>query len=236
METALYASLTRQSGLMREMDVIAHNIANLSTSGFRREGVVFAEHVAATGLAPSVSMAHATGRHVDLSQAGLTQTGGALDLAIQGQGFFQVDTPDGPMLTRAGAFVLAADGAMVTPDGHALLDAGGSAVQVPPGGGAVVLAQDGTLSVGGAPVARIGLVLPADPLALRHHAGTLFTAGETLPAEDATLHQGFLEDSNVNPVSEIARMISVQRAYEIGQSLMDREDERIRGVIQTLGR
>lgn len=236
MELATYASLTRQSGLMREMDVIAHNMANLSTHGFRREGVIFAEHVSATGAAPSLSMAHATGRHVDLTQAGLTQTGGTLDLAIQGQGFFQIETAGGPRMTRAGAFLLSADGTIVTAEGHALLDAGGSPMRVPPGGGGLAVAQDGTLTIAGAPVARIGLVVPADPLSLRHQSGVMFTSGETVPVADASLHQGFLEDSNTNPVAEIARMISVQRAYELGQSLLDREDERIRGVIQTLGR
>jgi flagellar basal-body rod protein FlgF len=73
-------------------------------------------------------------------------------------------------------------------------------------------------------------------LALQHQAGTMFSGGELIPAEGATVMQGMLEDSNVQPVSEIARMIEVQRAYELGQKFLDAEDERVRGVIQTLGR
>jgi len=236
MDAAGYVTLSRQSGLMREMQVVANNIANLSTTGFRREGVIFSEHVARLPEGPSLSMANGNARVVDLSQAGLTQTGGSFDFAIQGEGFFLIETPQGQELTRAGSFTPSAEGELVNPDGHRLLDAGGAPVFVPPGAGPVGLAPDGTLSAGGAPLARIGLWQPVDPLSLRHQSGASFTAGEVAPAEGATVLQGFLEESNVDPVSEIARMVTVQRAYELGQSFLDKEDERVRGVIQTLGR
>lgn len=236
MDSAVYATLTRQSGLMREMQVVAHNIANLSTAGFRREGVVFSEHVERMDTGPSLSMAHASGRQVDLSEGTLSQTGGTFDFAIRGEGFFLVETPEGERLTRAGNFTPNAAGELVNPDGHRLLDAGAAPVFVPPDAGSVTLGQDGTLSAGARPLAQIGLWQPADPLALRHEAGTLFEGGELEPAEGATLLQGFVEESNVEPVSEITRMIEVQRAYEQGQAFLAREDERVRGVIQTLGR
>ena len=236
MDAAGYATLPRQSGLMREMGVVANNIANASTSGFRREGVVFSEYVTALDQDPSLSMSYASGRDVDLSQAGLSQTGGSFDFAIQGDGFFLIETPDGQKLTRAGSFTPSAEGELVTPDGYRLLDAGGAPIFIPPDAGPVALAADGTLSANGDPIAQVGLWQPADPLALRHQAGTMFSGGELIPAEGATVMQGMLEDSNVQPVSEIARMIEVQRAYELGQKFLDAEDERVRGVIQTLGR
>ncbi len=236
MDAAGYATLTRQSGLMREMGVVANNIANASTSGFRREGVVFSEYVTALDQDPSLSMSYASGRDVDLSQAGLSQTGGSFDFAIQGDGFFLIETPDGQKLTRAGSFTPSAEGELVTPDGYRLLDAGGAPIFIPPDAGVVALAADGTLSANGDPIAQVGLWQPADPLALRHQAGTMFSGGELIPVEGATVIQGMLEDSNVQPVSEIARMIEVQRAYELGQKFLDAEDERVRGVIQTLGR
>lgn len=236
MDAAGYTTLTRQSGLMREMQVVAHNIANISTAGFRREGVVFSEHIARLDDSPSLSMAYANARHVDLSQAGVSNTGGTFDFAIQGEGFFLIDTPEGERLTRAGSFTPSAEGELVTPDGMRLLDLGGAPVFVPPGARVISLGEDGTLSADGAPVAQIGLWRPVDPLSLQHQAGTLFSAGEVEPAEGAKLLQGFLEDSNVEPVSEIARMIEVQRAYELGQKFLDAEDSRVRGVIQTLGR
>jgi flagellar basal-body rod protein FlgF len=235
MDAALYATLNRQSGLMREMGVVANNIANSSTAGFRREGVVFSEYVVALQGDPSLSMAHASGRHLDLSQATLTMTGGAFDFAIQGEGFFLVETPQGERLTRAGSFTPNAEGELVTPDGHRLLDAGGGPVFVPPDS-PVALARDGTLSANGQPIAQIGLWQPVDPLALRHLSGTLFDGGAVEPAGEATVIQGMLEESNVEPVTEITRMIEVQRAYELGQKFLDAEDERVRAVIQTLGR
>lgn len=236
MDAAGYATLNRQSGLMREMGVVANNIANASTTGFRREGVVFSEFVAALDEDPSLSMAHASGRHVDLSQSTISQTGGQFDFAIQGEGFFLIETPQGQRLTRAGSFTPSADGELVTPDGYRLLDAGGAPIFVPPDAKGVALATDGTLSANGQPIAQVGLWQPADPLSLRHQAGTMFAAADLEPAEGATVLQGMLEDSNVEPVSEIARMIEVQRAYELGQRFLDSEDERVRGVIQALGR
>lgn len=236
MDAAGYATLNRQSGLMREMGVVANNIANSSTTGFRREGVVFSEYVAALSQDPSLSMAHASGRHVDLSQSTLGQTGGQFDFAIQGEGFFLIETPQGNRLTRAGSFTPSSEGELVTPDGYRLLDAGGAPVFVPPNAKGLALAADGTLSAQGQPIAQIGLWQPSDPLTLRHQSGTMFSANEVEPAGNATILQGMLEDSNVEPVSEIARMIEVQRAYELGQKFLDGEDERVRGVISTLGR
>ncbi|MBP9182905.1 MAG: flagellar hook-basal body complex protein [Fuscovulum sp.] len=236
MDAAGYTALGRQSGLMREMQLVANNIANLSTTGFRREGMVFAEHVKALDEEPSLSMAHGTGRIVDLSQAGLTMTGASFDFAIQGDGFFLIETPEGNRLTRSGSFTPNAAGELVNMDGQRLLDAGGAPVFIPPDAGPVGLAEDGTLSAGGVPIAQIGLWQPTDPLALKHQAGTLFDGGEVEPVEGSRIYQGFLEDSNVNPVSEIARMIEVQRAYELGQKFLDAEDGRMRGVIETLGR
>jgi flagellar basal-body rod protein FlgF len=236
MDAAGYATLHRQSGLMREMGLVANNIANSSTTGFRREGVVFSEFVAALDQDPSLSMAHASGRHVDLSQSTLSQTGGQFDFAIQGEGFFLIETPQGQRMTRAGSFTPSVEGELVTPDGYRLLDAGGAPIFVPPDAKGVALAADGTLSTNGQPIAQVGLWQPTDPLSLKHQAGTLFAADAVEPAEGATILQGQLEDSNVEPVSEIARMIEVQRAYELGQKFLDAEDERVRGVIQALGR
>ena len=237
MDAAGYTTLTRQAGLMREMQVVANNIANISTNGFRREGVVFAEYVAALDDGPSLSMAHATARHVDLGQAGLSQTGGAFDFAIQGDGFFLIETPQGQQLTRAGSFTPSATGELVTADGFRLLDQGGAPVFIPPDAGQVAMGSDGTLSANGVPLGKIGLWHPTDPQQLQHQSGTMFASPSGVqPSEGGSVLQGFLEESNVNPVSEIARMITVQRAYELGQTFLDREDARVRDVVQTLGK
>ncbi|AUM74558.1 flagellar hook-basal body complex protein [Paracoccus jeotgali] len=239
MDNAIYASLTRQSGLMREMRVIANNIANAETNGYRREGVIFSEYLTATGDGrEGLSMAHARGRLLDLGQAGISQTGGTYDLAIDGSGFFALQTPEGTRLTRAGAFLVSAEGELMTAAGHRLLDEGLAPIAVPPGARQVAVGADGTLSADGEAFGRVGVFATPDPATMLRSGGTMFTADEAAlaPAEDARVQQGFLEDSNVDPIAEISRMIEVQRAYEMGANLLDREDRRIRDAITALTR
>lgn len=236
MDNAFYTTLTRQSGLMREMQSLANNIANASTTGFRAEGVMFAEHVKALGPdASSLSMATATVRDTLMTQGALAQTGGAFDLAIEGDGFFLIEAPGGQRLTRAGMFGPNANGDLVTADGYPVLDAGGAPVFVPQGVGQVGIAPDGTISADGQPIGQIGLFVPIDQNEMTREGGVMFAAPAGVqPALDGRMLQGFLESSNVNPILEIGRMIEVQRAYELGQSFMDKEDERIRGVIEAI--
>lgn len=238
MENAIYATLTRQSGLWSEMQAVANNIANANTTGYRAEGLLFSEYVRDLGRgAPSLSMAAARVRLTDFAQGALAQTGGAFDLAIEGEGFFLVATPAGQRLTRAGHFTPNENGDLVTAEGYPVLDAGGAPVFVPTGAGQVAISPDGTISAGGQPVGQIGLVRPVDPLSLLREDGVRFRADAGWePAADARMMQGFLEESNVDSVRQITRMIEVQRAYELGQTFLDREDERIRGVIRAMGR
>lgn len=236
MDNASYTTLTRQSGLLSEMQALANNIANASTTGFRAEGIMFAEHVKAVGPdAPSLSMATANVRNTVLTQGALDQTGGTFDLAIEGEGFFLIETTGGPRLTRAGAFGPNENGDLVTAEGNLVLDGGGAPVFVPRGLGTVGIGADGTISAGGQPIGQIGLVMPVDPSQMVRESGVMFDAqGGFEPAINGRVLQGFLEGSNVNPILEISRMIEVQRAYELGQSFLDKEDERIRSVIQAI--
>ena len=238
MDNAAYITLTRMSGLRREMQVVANNIANATTAGYRREGMIFSEYVVrADRDEPSLSMALGNTRQSFQMQGALAQTNGSFDMAIEGEGFFQLETPQGPRLTRAGIFTPNEAGELVNMDGHRLLDAGGAAIFVPPDATSIGMSRDGTLSADGQPFGQVGLFLPVDPVTMSRAAGTLFKVdGPIEPVEAPVLLQGFIEESNVDPVLELTRMIEVQRAYERGQSLLDREDERIKSVIQTLGR
>lgn len=238
MDNAIYATLTRQSGLMKEMRTVANNIANANTTGFRREGVVFAEHLRAIdGHGDTLSMADARGRLVDLHQGVLTQTNGTFDLAIDGEGFFMIETPDGNRLTRAGAFMPSGEGELMNADGHRLLDEGQGPLIVPAGAGAVSIGSDGTLSANGVPFGRVGVFVTAEGAQLNYQSGTSFTTDiDPEPSESPRIRQGFLEESNVDPVFEISRMIEVQRAYEMNQAFLDREDQRIRNAITTMTR
>ncbi len=237
MDLAGYVALTRQSGLLKEIQSVANNIANLSTTGYRREGVIFAEEVQALPVeGGSVAMTEARARYTDELQGSLQETGGTLDLAIEGDGYFTVMTPQGERLTRAGAFTRNQDGVVVNMDGHPLLDEGGGEITVPFEVKSIGVSADGTMSADGAPLARVGLVQVQDQTKLFREAGVLFRADDPPePVENGRILQGFLEQSNVSPVTEMARMIEVQRAYEYGQKLMDQEDSRIRQVVKTLG-
>jgi flagellar basal-body rod protein FlgF len=235
MENAGYTTLTRQTGLMREMQVVANNIANAATTGFRQEGLVFGEYVKRIEGGESLSMATANIRNTSLVQGALTQTAGTLDFAIEGEGFFLIETPAGERLTRAGNFAVSAEGDLVTNDGFRVLDAGGAPVFIPPDAGEVGVSADGTVSANGRPLTQIGLVRPIDKLDLIREDGVMFrTEGGSEPVLDGRILQGFLEGANVDPVGQIARMIEVQRAYELGQSFLDSENQRILKALDSI--
>ena len=181
-------------------------------------------------------MGTANPRFLDTAQGGLTVTRGVYDFAIEGDGYFTIDTPDGQRLTRAGSFALSPEGSLVNMDGFPLLDAAGGPVFIPPGASEIAVGADGSISIDGAAVGQIGLVTVGDPKALRHDGGTMLVALEPVqPVTNARIAQGFLENANVNPVVEISRMIEVQRAYELSASLAKNEDDRIRQSVRKLG-
>ena len=230
-----YVTVSRQSGLMNEMQIIANNIANSATTGYRQEGLIFSEFVDSSQGRSSLSMSRSQIHNTSMAQGTLTQTNGSFDFAIEGEGFFMVETPSGQRLTRAGSFSPNPDGDLVTMDGYRVMDAGGSPVFVPGSAENVNVAADGTISADGQPLGQIGLFLPTDPLGMVRESGVMFRADAGAePAENGKILQGFLEGSNVNPISQLARMIEVQRSYEMGQSFLEAEDERIRNAVETL--
>lgn len=235
MDPTGYVTLSRQSGLMREMQVVANNIANAATTGYRSEGVIFSEHVHSAPGSEPVSMGRARVRDTSMAQGALVPTGGAFDLAIEGEGFFLIETQAGERLTRAGSFSPDANGDLVTAAGDRVLDEGGAPVFVPPDAGNIQVGADGTISAGDRVLGRLGLVLPADPGGLVREDGVMFRAEAGIePAPQARILQRVLERSNVNAVGQLARMVEIQRAYEIGQSFLQTEDQRLRDAVKTL--
>jgi flagellar basal-body rod protein FlgF len=235
MGIASYVTVSRQTGLMNEMQIIANNIANAATTGYRQEGLIFSEFVNSAQGRSSLSLSRAQVRNTSMAQGTLTQTNGSFDFAIEGEGFFLVETPAGERLTRAGSFSPSPEGDLVTMNGYRVLDAGGSPVFVPGSVEKVSVASDGTISVDGQPLGQIGLFMPVDPTGMVREDGVMFRAdGGAEPTDTAQVLQGFLEGSNVNPISQLARMIEVQRSYEMGQSFLETEDERIRNAIKSL--
>ena len=165
-------------------------IANANTTGYRGEGVVFSEVVRSTGSGASLSMATARAHVTNMGQGALAQTGGAFDLAIEGEGFFMVQTPDGPRLTRAGHFGPNEAGDLVTAEGHPVLDAGGAPLIVPVGLGPVGIAPDGTVQGGSQTGYAIALGMDLVPDEMVEAVGAKYVA--ELAAADNHLTTGFL--------------------------------------------
>jgi flagellar basal-body rod protein FlgF len=235
MTNVAFAALSRQTAIARELDSIANNVANASTSGYRRDAFIFSEFVKALDARPSMSQTRVGGRLLDMANGEMTNTGSPLDVAIAGPGFFRIETPTGALLTRAGAFSLNAEGVLVAHDGSPVGGEGGAEIVVPADAGPLSIAEDGTISADGAPLGRIEIV-NADPTTLSRAGDTRFRpAGEFEPVANPRMRQGFIEASNVNPVLEIARLIEVQRSFEIGQQVLADENDRARRAIESLG-
>ncbi|NRA31021.1 MAG: flagellar basal-body rod protein FlgF [Parvularculaceae bacterium] len=235
MSDAITVSLSRQSGLLRELAVVANNIANVSTDGFKREAAVFAEFVSSRASQPSVSLGSLRGHFPDLTQGSLKQTGATYDLAIDGEGWFAVARRGELLLTRGGSFTLDAEGQMVTPDGYPVVDDGGSPIVIPESARNVVISTDGTVTADEVEMAQVG-VLTTDAESLSRVGENLWrTNGAIRFADFPVIRQGFVEASNVRAVEEIARLIEVQRMYEAGAALQTDDHERISSMIEALG-
>lgn len=235
MSGPIYTTLGRQQGLMQEMQVVANNLANASTTGYKSDRAIFAEFLVPTGTDgnQSLSMGGLGGHSFLMEQGGLKFTGGKFDVAIQGEGFFTVDTPQGQRLTRAGHFQLTAAGQLIDMHGNAVLSAGGNPITIPEDALDVAIGQDGTISGNGQIIDQLGIVRAEGEL--QRDSNTYFAApGGVAQTQDAKLVQGALEQSNVSPVLEVARMIEVQRAYEAGQALLEKEDQRISQLISAV--
>lgn len=231
-----YLAVNRQLGLATEMDMVANNLANLNTTGFRREGLAFTEFVISAQVGESVSMADLGARYVSELPGAVAATGGRLDVAIEGEGYFAIQTEDGIRLTRAGAFQTSPEGFLVTPSGDEVLDAGQAPIPIPVEAKNVLIGADGTLSTNGEPIAQVG-VFNAPRELISRFGDTAFIVEDDAfePIADPRVRQGALEQSNVDAIMEIARMIEVTRAYETAQSLIEDEDRRIQEAISTLG-
>lgn len=232
MSSPIYTTLARQQGLMQEMQVVANNLANSSTTGYKSDRAIFTEFLVSTGNAGdhSLSMGGLGGHAFQMEQGGLNFTGGRFDLAIQGEGFFRIQTPEGERLTRAGHFQLSAAGQLIDMQGNAVLSAGGNPINIPEDALDINFGEDGTISGNGQIIDQVGVVTVEGQL--QKDSNTYFSSEDApVQTQNAKLVQGALEQSNVSPVLEVSRMIEVQRAYEAGQALLEKEDQRISQLI-----
>jgi flagellar basal-body rod protein FlgF len=245
MENPSYIALSQQMALRRQMDVIATNIANSSTPSFKAERMMFEELVAGKAPYPAsggsrrgLSFVHEAGMLRDVADGALLQTGNTLDLAINGPGYFVVETPAGARYTRNGNFRLDQDGRIVTSDGFALLDGQDRPIAIRPGETRIEISAQGAVTTESGEVGRIRVVSFADEQALRKLGSGLYdTDQEPQPMAAATeVRQGMIEGSNVKAVSEITSMMEVLRRYQSAQKIIDSEHELSRRAIEKLSR
>ncbi|MGN6764284.1 MAG: flagellar basal-body rod protein FlgF [Rhizobiaceae bacterium] len=238
MPTGLYVSLSAQMALQKRLETIADNVANANTVGFRATGIKFEDVVNGTGD-KSVDFASQGTNFLSGKAGGLTRTGDPYDFAVQGDAWFGIATPAGTVMTRDGRFTMSPAGELVTHEGYAVLDAGGAAIQLNPNDGPPVAGKDGTLRQDGKLVAAIGLfTFDAGPNVQRFGNSGVIPAGRPVPVvDDATVgvEQGFLEQSNVDPMREMARLIMVQRTFEDTASLVRKSEATLDDAIKTLG-
>ncbi|ESY67675.1 flagellar basal-body rod protein FlgF [Mesorhizobium sp. M0051] len=238
MRDSLYVALSSQIALERRLDTIADNVANASTIGFRATGVKFEDVVSGTG-SKSVSFASSGKTYLSGAHGALSETGNPFDFAVQGDAWFAIDTPVGTVMTRDGRFSMNENGELMSMEGHAVLDAGGSPIQLDPRNGPPKAGADGSLRQNGQLVGSIGLYNfdPGENF-VRYGNSGIVPARTPEPVGDRSdigIAQGFLEESNVNPVLEITRLIMVQRAFENTAALMRQTDSSTDEAIKTLG-
>lgn len=242
MDNAMYVALSRQMTLQRELNIVANNIANVDTTGFKVEGTMVKTDPS-TGAAmvdgpPSLKFVIDDGVTRDFSQGALRQTDGAFDLGIEGQGFFKIQTAAGERYTRDGRFTLSPEGKLTTQAGDAVQGEGGDIV-VDPTQGEVHIASDGTVSQGTNKVGKIAVVTFDDLSSLSKTGDNLFSNTSNLqpqPSTAARVHQGMLEGSNVNSILQVTRLIEISRAYESMARTIENSAELSRRSVERLGR
>ncbi len=241
MDNSLLVSLSQQLAAYRSMDVIANNLANVSTPGFKRETAKFEEYVAKVDPSEGqtgtqyVSFVKDAGISRDISQGNMERTGAPFDFAINGDGYFVVQTPGGARYTRDGHFTLDAAGQVVNSSGYALQGDGG-AITITPDDGDIQVGADGVISGKTGQIGKLRVVEFADNRTLTKQGANLYSTDQApVTAAKATIGQGMLESSNVQPVLEISHMIEVMRAYQATASLSQSKEDLTRQAISKLG-
>lgn len=240
MENLLLVGLSQQMAMRRHLDIIANNIANMSTTAFKSESVLFEEYVmdvpAALSPSESISFVEDVATIRNLQEGRVETTGGALDVAIIGNGYLAIDTPSGVRYTRNGHFKLDATGQIVTGDGDPVLDVDGNTIIIETGETDLTIARDGSISTSAGTKARLNIVSFANEGELEKSGSSLFATEQTPePALGVEVVQGAIEQSNVQPILEMTKMIEVMQAYRSISDLMQRAEELERRALREAG-
>jgi flagellar basal-body rod protein FlgF len=249
MENGSLVGLSRQIALQRELDVVANNIANLNTTGFKADGVIFQEHLMPVargnqfrGNDRQISFVMDRATWLDLSQGPVEQTGNPLDIAISGNAFLAVQTPRGERYTRNGALQVNGAGELVTSEGLRVVGANGPIV-LGAGDRDVSISTDGTISVRegrnttDSLRGKLKLVTFANPQRLQKDGTSTYAAPDGVQPQAATtvrINQGAIEKSNVRSVVEMTRMVEVTRTYTQVATILQQQSDMRRAAIEKL--
>ena len=234
MQSSLYVALAAQRVLQRQLETVAHNVANMNTVGFRAEEIDFDALI--SNAEPDGVNYPTLGKVMPSDAPGaLEQTGNPLDIALSGPGWFAIQTPEGVVYTRDGRMQIDAFGELRTIDGHEMLDSSLAPILLNPNGGTIKISPDGRVMQDGRLVGNIGVFdVPQENLTKRYENSGFFAAvegGPIAPGVDSKVSQGFVEASNVNPIGQMAKMIAIQRMFEsLNASISDSEKTMQRSI------
>ncbi len=239
MSNTMSIALSQQMALRRNMDVIANNLANMNTTAFKTESVIFEEYLMDVqkpdGNTESFSYVLDQGVNRDLTEGHQQVTGNPLDFSIKGPGYFVIETDAGERYTRNGNFTLNPEGQLVTKEGYAVLDTGRAPITFTPQDGEITVAEDGTISTQLGQRGQLYVVSFDNESELSKEGGSLFSTLQTAtPVEDIIIVQGMTEQSNVAPIIEMTKMISVLRAYQSASELLKANQDMNTEAIRTL--
>lgn len=246
MENSIFLGLSRQVALRDQMDLIANNVANMSTPGYRAQNMVFTEYIDKPkgkndelGKQDPLSFVLDYGQYQVTAEGPMQFTGNPTDVALSGPGYIGVKKPNSDEIfyTRAGNFQLNVNGELVTGQGDQVVDDGGSPIVIPEHSGQIKIAEDGTIGNADGAIAKIKVTEFDNTQDLEARGDGLYAATKKDPgheAEKTRVMQGMLEGSNVKPVLEMTRMIDVLRSYQRTQRLLQSEHDRQRTMIQRL--
>lgn len=238
MENSIYLGLSRQVTLRTNMDIIAQNVANINTSGYRGQNTLFTEFLSdPRGADDPLSFVNDEGQYQVTAPGSLRTTGSQLDIAIQGPGYIGIQAPSGNIeYSRDGNFQLDAIGVLTTQAGFPVASAGGGDIIVPPGSTEVKIDENGFVSNQNGQVGQIMISEFENVQQLEARGNNLYAivGGAAIPAIESRVKQGMLEGSNVNPILETTRMITTLREYQSIQNVLQTENDRLRSAIQKL--
>ena len=242
MANADYVSLSLATALQRSLDMAAHNMANASTAGYKSVQPLF-EAVQPDGTEDeAISYVEDRGTYLNVSQGALVATGNPLDLALSGGGWFSYQTDSGATAYgRDGRLAINSDGQLTTLQGAPILNQGGNPITLPQTlGQNITISSDGTITdAEGGTLGQIGIVRVPDADKLVQIGGGLYLygegAGDITPDTETEIAQGFVEQSNVQPIVEMTRLMDIQRAYERAAKLMGDSSDLTRQAIKRIG-